>query len=237
MGSRSGFSDGREVEPNAPHQKSVLRDYTETILVCVIFVVFSRAFVFQQSKIPSGSMMDTLLIGDYIMVNRFVYAPTSFEWEKNLLPIRSIRRGDVAVFKYPFEPETDYIKRVIGLPGDKIQLREGRLFVNGVYVEEPYVLDEYRDSDREHRDFGPVIVDAGHYLVMGDHRNKSADSRVWGLVPQELMKGRAVLIWYSYDEEEGSHRQSASQRVRSWGSKLVHFFTKSRFRRCFTLIR
>jgi signal peptidase I len=237
MGSRSGYSDGRELEPGPPVQKSVLRDYTETILVCVIFVVFSRAFVFQQSKIPSGSMMDTLLIGDYIMVNRFVYAPTSFEWEKNLLPIRSIRRGDVAVFKYPFEPETDYIKRVIALPGDTVRLSEGRLFVNGAYVEEPYVTDEYREKDREHRDFGPVTVDPGHYFVMGDHRNASADSRAWGQVPQELMKGRALLIWYSYEEEPNSHRQSASQRVKSWGSKVAHFFSKSRFRRCFTLIR
>ena len=93
----------------------------ETILVCVIFLIFSRAFVFQQSKIPSGSMEDTLLIGDFILVNRYVFSPTQFEWEKRFLPVREIRRGDVIVFKFPSEPEIDYIKRVIGLPGDVVE--------------------------------------------------------------------------------------------------------------------
>ena len=235
MGSRTGFADGREQE-GAPYRKSVLRDYAETILVCIIFVIFTRAFVFQQSKIPSGSMMDTLLVGDYIMVNRFLYAPTSFEWEKSILPVRDVRRGDVIVFKFPEKPETDYIKRVIGLPGDMVQLRNGALFINGIYQEEPYLKEIYRVTD-EGRNFGPIRVKPGHYFCMGDHRNSSADSRTWGQVKQELLKGRALLIWYSYEEEPNSHTRSATAQVRSWGSKFIHFFTKSRFSRCFTLIR
>ena len=236
MGSRTGYGDKREVEQSAPFRKSILRDYTETILVCIIFVVFSRAFVFQQSKIPSGSMMDTLLIGDYILVNRFIYAPTSFDWEEKILPIRPVKRGDVVVFKYPQTPEVDFIKRIIGLPGDTVELREGRLFVNGAFVDEPYIKDEYRIMDAK-KNFRPVTVGPGEYFVMGDHRNKSSDGRVWGMVPEALLKGRALLIWYSYEEQDNSHKLPAYERVKSWGSKFVYFFSKTRFKRCFTLIR
>jgi signal peptidase I len=189
-----------EIEPF--HEKAILRDYIETILVCVIFVVFSRAFVFQQSKIPSGSMMDTLLIGDFIMVNRFVYSTAASALERALLPIREIERGDVVVFKQPQEPEIDFIKRVVGLPGDTVELREGLLYVNGSYVEEPHVEEEYRRLDRN-GNYGPIAVEPDNYFVLGDHRNQSQDSRFWGQVPRGLMKGRALLIWWSfYDPRE-----------------------------------
>jgi signal peptidase I len=233
-----------EKQPEAAQakpQKAILRDYVETILICVIFVIFSRAFVFQQSKIPSGSMMDTLLVGDYIMVNRFVYAPHSTGLEKWLLPIRDIRRGDVVVFKYPPQPEIDYIKRVIGLPGDTVRLRQGILYVNDERVEEPYVQELYRLQDIN-RNFGPVEVKPDHYFVMGDHRNASSDSRVWSpaemrQVPRALMKGRALLIWWSYDEKPGDPYMSTARRLESWGDKALHFFTRSRWKRCFTIIR
>ncbi|HKQ59756.1 MAG TPA: signal peptidase I [Candidatus Polarisedimenticolaceae bacterium] len=218
-------------------EKSLLRDYTETILVCVIFVVFSRAFVFQQSKIPSGSMMDSLLVGDYIMVNRFVYAPSSFGWERSLLPERQIRRGDVVVFKYPSQPDIDYIKRVVGLPGDRVELRDGRLYVNDRPIDEPYVKEAYRQQD-EHKNYGPVEVLPDHYLVFGDHRDRSADSRVWGQVHRDLMKGRALLIWWSFEENEGGGPyMPLGERLRAWGDKALHFFGKSRWSRCFRIIR
>lgn len=216
--------------------KPILRDYIETILICVIFVIFSRAFVFQQSKIPSESMMDTLLVGDYIMVNRFVYAPVSFEWERAVLPVSEIERGDVVVFKQPHEPETDFIKRVIGLPGDVVELRQGQLFINGEKVVEPYVQPDYRHPD-ENANHGPLTVAAENYFVMGDHRNKSADSRSWGLVPRDLMKGRALLIWWSYDEPPGKIYMTLGERLRSWGEKIIFFLGRSRWSRCFSLIR
>jgi signal peptidase I len=227
------------VEP--PHEvqlapKPLFRDYAETILVCVIFVIFSRAFVFQQSKIPSGSMMDTLLVGDYIMVNRFVYAPHLSGLERKLLPLRPIRRGDVIVFKQPNEPEVDFIKRVVGLPDDVVELRDGFLHVNGSIVDEPYVTDEYRRRDPK-KNFGPVKVLADHYFVLGDHRDQSADSRFWKQVPRGLIKGRALLIWWSYEEEPGQIYMSLPERLRSWGGKVVHFVTRSRWERCFNLIR
>jgi signal peptidase I len=217
--------------------KPILRDYIETILICVIFVIFSRTFVFQQSKIPSGSMMDTLLVGDYIMVNRFVYAPHSFEWERGILPLRDIRRGDVVVFKQPDEPEIDFIKRVVGVPGDMVELRDGYLHVNGHRVEEPYVEEPYRDADYKWKNMGPERVRPDHYFVMGDHRNASSDSRVWGQVPRQLMKGRALLIWWSYEEQPGGVYMSFPERLRSWGSKILHFFPRTRWSRCFRLIR
>lgn len=233
MGSRSGYTDGRETRADAPPPKGVFREYTETILVCVIFLIFTRAFAFQQSKIPSGSMEDTLLIGDYIMVNRFVYSPTLFDWEMKMLPLRAIRRGDIIVFKYPPEPEVDYIKRVVGVPGDTLEVRRGHLHVNGELAEEPYVNEVYREREF----FGPVEVPPGHYFVMGDHRNKSSDSRVWGTVPRELIKGRALLIWWSYDEDPDAARRQGVDNLKGLFSKLVHFPWRSRWRRCFTVIR
>jgi signal peptidase I len=233
VGGRTGFGDGREVVPEAPPSKGILRDYIETILVCVIFVIFSRAFAFQQSKIPSGSMEDTLKIGDYIMVNRFVYAPTTFDWERSLLPVRDVRRGDIVVFKWPLEPETDYIKRIIGLPGDTVELRRGYLYVNGEEVHEPFVNEAYR----RHEFMSPVVVPPGNYFAMGDHRDRSSDSRVWGPVPRDLVKGRALLIWWSYEEDAGDADRKGVERAKSIASKFLHFLTRSRWSRCFTIIR
>lgn len=233
MGSRTGFADAPETDLSDSGPKGVLREYAETILVCVIFLIFTRAFVFQQSKIPSGSMEDTLLIGDYIMVNRFVYAPTLFDWESKLLPVRDVRRGDVVVFKYPPEPEVDYIKRVVGVPGDEISLRRGVLYVNDEKVDEAYVSEAYREGEN----FGPKTVDPDHYFVMGDHRNRSSDSRVWGQVPRRLIKGRALLVWWSYEEDPDAARRQGIDNLKAMFSKLLHFPWRSRWSRCFTIIR
>src|SRR5256712_7692093 len=167
--------------------KGILRDYFETIVTCVIFVLFARTFVFQQSKIPTGSMIPTLLIGDYIMVNKFAYAPVTGSvsalgrLERTLLPIRDVKRGDIVVFKYPEEPEKDYIKRIIGLPGDLVEVRRRQLFINGILQKEPYVRHIYpmgvnSDSD----DYPPTKIPPDHYFAMGDNRDNSRDSRSWG---------------------------------------------------------
>jgi signal peptidase I len=213
-----------------PYPKSVLRDYFETIVVCVIFVLFSRAFVFQQSKIPTGSMKNTLLVGDYIMVNKFVYGPASSGLERAVLPVKPIEHGDVVVFKYPLEPEVDYIKRVIGLPGDQVEIRRGQVLLNDEILEEPYVRFVHPEPLRGN--FGPVTVPEGHYFCMGDNRDESADSRRWGFVPETLMKGRALLVWYSFEEEKDAYD-------RTWNilNKVLHFHDKTRWKRIFSLIR
>ena len=224
-------------------QKAILRDYLESILICVIFVIFSRAFVFQQSKIPSGSMMDTLLVGDYIMVNRFVFSPRSFGWEDALLPRRQIRRGDVVVFKHPPQPEVDYIKRVVGLPGDRVELRRGYLFVNDKLVDEPYVQNRYRyrqyygNRDDNVENMAPVTVEPGHYFVMGDHRNASADSREWGPAPGELLKGRAFMILFSTAGEPAAGQRPGQVSPKSLFRKIVNLVFHSRWERCLSFIR
>jgi signal peptidase I len=233
VGSRTGYGDDRATRGDGPPPKGIVRDYAETILICVIFVVFTRAFIFQQSKIPSGSMEDTLLIGDYIMVNRFIYSPADSGIEKALLPSRDIRHGDVIVFKFPETPEIDYIKRVIGLPGDTVEIRRGYVYVNGEKLDEPYVQQAYRQQDSRE----PFTVPPAQYWVMGDHRDRSADSRVWGFVPRDLIKGRAVLIWWSYTEGPNDINLRGWDQLKAIASKVAHLVTRSRWKRCFTLIR
>jgi signal peptidase I len=214
--------------------KGFWRENLETILVCVIFVLFARTFVFQQSKIPTGSMEDTLLVGDYILVNRFQYAPTRFGWERALLPARKVRRGDVVVFKFPAKPETDYIKRVIGLPGDVVEIRGGQVLVNARPRPEPYTFFKGGNAIRS---YGPRTVPPGQYFVMGDNRDRSEDSRSWGFVPRSHLQGRAILIWWSYEEDRDDYlRTRFAERARSIASKVIHFFNRTRWNRFFNLI-
>jgi signal peptidase I len=213
--------------------KGFWRENLETVLICVIFVLFARTFVFQQSKIPTGSMENTLLVGDYILVNRFQYAPTLFDWEQKILPIRKIQRGDVVVFKFPRQVEVDYIKRVIGLPGDVIQVRGEQVLVNNKPLSESYTVHKGGMPSR----FGPVRVPEGNYFMMGDNRDRSADSRTWGFVPQENLQGRAIIIWWSYDEDRDDYKKTHFlERVRSIASKAVNLFTRTRWRRTFNVI-
>ena len=221
-----------------PHPKTIVRDYFETIIVCVIFVLFSRSFVFQQSKIPTGSMKDTLLIGDYIMVNKFVYGGTPTGVEGTILPVRPIERGDVVVFKFPNEPETDYIKRVIGLPGERLEVVDGIVHIDGEPLVEPYVKHARPVGFRANDNYGPVRIPDHKYFCMGDNRDFSSDSRTWGFVDRSLIKGRALLIWYSFDEDPNAYRRTAMRdRIGGFFNKILHFFDGTRWSRMFHLIR
>lgn len=251
----------------SPPPKGIVRDYFETIVICVIFVVAARAFVFQQSKIPTGSMIPTLLIGDYIVVNKFIYSPNVTPIEKALLPVRDIRRGDIVVFKYPDEPEKDYIKRIIGLPGEVIEIRDKTVFINGTALDEPYKVHEselsqdawnrVKEGDPsqplaasppkgsplnrmrldDRTNYGPYLIPENSYFAMGDNRDNSKDSRSWGPVPRDNVKGRAFVIFWSFSGEEGDYtRTGVVDRARSVANKVLHFVTKSRYRRVFELI-
>ena len=195
-----------------PFRKSVAREYFESIVIAVILALFIRTFVVQAFKIPTGSMEPNLLIGDHLLVNKFVFAPTVSGVERALLPIRDVRRGDVVVFKYPEDPERDFIKRVIGLPGETIELRDHRIHINGKPLDEPNAhylprgaggLAE-NTSDDLRENYGPVIVPAGAVFAMGDNRDNSQDSRYWGFLPIQNIKGRALMIYWSFDGEHGS---------------------------------
>jgi signal peptidase I len=194
-------------------KKSTAREYVESIIIAVILALFIRTWVVQAFKIPSGSMENNLLIGDHLLVDKFVFAPTASSVERLLLPVRDIKRGDVVVFKYPVEPERDFIKRVIGLPGETLEVKRKAVYINGKALTEPYVHflrplagqngAEGLDSSSDVRDdYGPVTVPMGQYFVMGDNRDNSADSRFWGFLPGDYVKGRALMVYWSYEPSD-----------------------------------
>lgn len=235
MGSRTGFSDRREYEDEpATGGKGAVRELVETILILALFLLFVRTFVFQQSDIPSASMQNTLLIGDHVLVNRFLYAPTSFDWERRFLPIRDVRPGDVVVFKHPPGPEQDFIKRVAGLPGQTLALRNGALLIDGLLVNEPYLSDYERTYGGN---FGPVRVDPDSYFLLGDHRSRSSDSRSWGQVPHGLIKGRAILVLFSVDSAPRPGETPGRVTPVTVFRKLIDLVFHSRWERCLTQIR
>ena len=225
------------------YHKSTAREYFESIVIAVILALFIRTFVVQAFKIPTGSMENNLLIGDHLLVNKFVFGPTLSGLEQTLLPIDPIARREVVVFKYPEEPERDFIKRVIGLPGETIELRNKRVFVNGQPLDEPYVHfleppDDSESGDPDHTDFdvrrryGPVTVPLNHYFVMGDNRDNSQDSRYWGFLPRDYIKGRALMVYWSYEADREDYQRSGfGEQVGGLVSTVTNLFTKTRWNR------
>jgi signal peptidase I len=189
-------------------KKSVVREYAESLIIAVVLALFVRTWVFQAFKIPTGSMEPNLLIGDHLIVNKMIFSPAATGLERAVLPTRQVRRGDIIVFKYPKEPDRDFIKRVIGLPGDRLELRRKVLYINGEPLTEPYAhLDEPASDSAgvtgDLREFyGPVTVPAGQYFMMGDNRDNSEDSRYWGFLPAHYVKGRALFIYFSFADGE-----------------------------------
>jgi len=223
-------------------KKSIVREYFESIVIAVILALFIRTFVVQAFKIPTGSMEENLLIGDHLLVNKFVFGPTASRLERAVLPVGTLARGDVVVFKYPVEPDRDVIKRVIGLPGETIEVKEKKVYINGKPFEEPYVhflappaaqseLHEVTSFDVRER-YGPVTVPANQYFVMGDNRDNSQDSRYWGFLPRENVKGKALVIYWSYEAEREDYQdEGAGATLKGLVSVFAHFFTRTRWDR------
>jgi len=259
-----------ETKPKGP-PKSVWREYFESAVVTVIMALFGMTFIVQAVKVPTGSMENTITIGDHLLVNKFIFAPGP---SAPFLPQRPIQRGDIIVFKYPgnkYDPKSDYdrpdnkpivtnyVKRVIGLPGDRIQIEGRNVIVNGK------VLPEHRIEAIDRNDKGPVdiknnptrkpgetydvyynpnivdstypifenegngkeiVVPANHYFVMGDNRHNSQDSRYWGFVPRDLVIGRAMFVYWSYDESAPSS-----------SNPLIDFFRNTRWGRTGTMVK
>lgn len=188
-------------------KKSSLRENIEAILIAVVLALFIRTFVVQAFKIPSGSMKNTLLIGDHILVNKFIYGvKIPFTDGKTLFSISDPDRKDIVVFKYPEDPKKDFIKRVVGLAGDKIEIKNKQLFVNDtLQASEEYAIHKdpriipvqftVRDN------FGPVTVPDHSLFVMGDNRDNSHDSRFWGFVDLKAVRGKAFIIYWSWNKE------------------------------------
>lgn len=198
-------ADSQETAP-VVKKKHIIREYAESIVIAVLLALVIRTFVVQAFKIPSGSMEDTLAIGDHILVNKFIYGTKIPFTDKRVLTIRDPKRGDVVVFEYPEDPSKDFIKRVVGLPGDVVEGRDKKIFVNGTPYENPHEVHKEKEiipkAQNPRDSFGPVTVPAGSYFVMGDNRDRSYDSRFWGFVKNDKLKGLAFIKYWSWDSEK-----------------------------------
>jgi signal peptidase I len=272
---RERATDKEEAEQVGP-RKTIIREYFESAVVTVIMALFGMTFIVQAVKVPTGSMQNTIVVGDHLLVNKFIFAPGP---RLPVLPQREIRRGDIIVFKYPGNPfnaerdrqednipfKVNYVKRVIGLPGETVELRGLQVYINGQPLPEHVIVarnvnekapleiieDTPRRGDEKwnvyyfedtveavragHRagvspdfhfavDGKPVKVPDNSYFVMGDDRDNSLDSRAWGFVPRDLIIGRAMFVYWSYDETQQF-------------SSPIDFFSNTRWRRTFTLVK
>ena len=230
--------------PAAPGRSPLrmLRDYAETLLVAILVVLFATTFVVQNSVIPSASMEDTLLVGDYILVNRVIFAPEDAQRPARWLARRPLRHGDVVVFKHPADPATDYIKRVMGMPGDRIEVRDKTVYRNGEPLPEPYAVHRTGivyprgSADGARDNYGPVIVPDGMLFVMGDNRDYSRDSREFGYVPRELVTGRAFVVFWSRREPPGAFEPRRAS-LRRTLSSLRTLHRDVRWGRLLTMVR
>lgn len=222
--------------------RSKFREYFEAFLIAVLFLQFANTYVVETFYIPSRSMEDTLLIGDHLFVNRFVFGNEGFLSGFPLLPARGVRRGDIVIFRSKQEPPMAIVKRCIGLPGDTIEIVSKRVYINGKPLEdsaftkhsESLVLG--RGSRRDN--LGPLTVPPGHYFLMGDNREDSLDSRFWGALPAHMVKGRASLIYWSYGGETPTGEwTSLTARLGQLARTIGGFLWKTRWSRTFHLVR
>ncbi len=186
-------------------KKSALRENIEAILLAIVLALFIRTFIVQAFKIPSGSMKETLLIGDHILVNKFLYGVKLPFVSTTIIPYKEPQQGDIVVFKFPEDPDKDFIKRVVGVAGDVVESRDKRIFVNhkplnhdfGIHKDSRMIPGNIQPRDN----FEPLVVPENSLFVMGDNRDHSYDSRFWGFVNIKSVKGKAFLIYWSWDKD------------------------------------
>jgi len=242
---------------NVARSRSALAEFLEMLLVTMLLALFGTTFVVQAFKIPSGSMEPTLLIGDHVFVNKFIFEGSG-AWYDKFLPYRDIRRGDIIVFKFPFDDHPHYVKRVIGLPGDRLRIVNGDVYIDGELLREPYVVrdpasrDPYADNfpptnrrvlpfvaRREWADQlfnyvrdGELIVPPNHYFAMGDNRDRSADSRYWGFVDRDSIMGKPMVIYWSVRATSDDYRsRGVSNALSGMWQTLLHLRAQTRWNR------
>ena len=238
-------------------QRSAPADLLESLLITILLALFGTTFVLQAFKIPSQSMEPTLLVGDHLLVNKFLFEGTG-AWYEKLLPYRPIRRGDVVVFKFPFDDHPHYVKRVIGLPGDRLRIIDEQVYVNGSRLDEPYVVHDPSHSDDFTDNFPPpdaaylgfqlrpewarqimnsvqhgeLLVPPDHFFVMGDNREWSSDSRYWGFVDRDAIIGRPIVIYWSVEATAQDYSdRSLFGTIRGIDDTLAHLSTRTRWNR------
>jgi signal peptidase I len=247
----------------AEKQSETTVEFLASLAAVLVTGLFIITFILQAFEIPSSSMEDTLLIGDHVFVNREQFAPKT-NWMGPLLPYRDIKRGDIVVFLSPAEPGLYVVKRIMGVPGDRLHLRDGMVYRNGEKVTEPYVMhkgpifyDPYRDnfpavppSDaynvspdwqlqmRSHIEGEDIVVPADSYFGMGDNRDVSLDSRYWGFIPKENVIGRPMFVYWSFNTPPDQYRHTEiGERIGFLVHVVIHFFDETRWRRTFRLVR
>lgn len=242
------------------HDHTTISEYFESLLVTVLLALFGTSFVVQAFKIPSASMEGTLLIGDHLLVNKFIFGGTG-AWYEKVLPYRPLERGDIIVFKYPYEDHQHFVKRVIGLPGDHLKLVDQQVYVNGKLLNEPYVVHDptvpydvfnysfpplrgqmispqvreesgWRHEIRKYVEGDELVVPPGKIFAMGDNRDKSSDSRYWGFVDRSAIMGRPFLIYWSVDATSSDYGASTFwQRLGGVFDTLAHLPARTRWSR------
>ena len=248
--------DDQRPDAAEPCRHEPPRGFIAEWTVTIILLLFGTTTLVQAFVIPTGSMEDSLLIGDHLLVDKLSYAPPG-PVSKHLLPYDAIKRGDIIVFRYPVDIQQTFVKRCIGVPGDRIRLINKQLILNGKAVSEPYVyhkteyIDSYRDNFpsepnmhvaesaqdmlANHKENGEIVVPPGHYFAMGDNRDSSLDSRYWGFLPRDNIIGKPLIIYWSYD----APTEALAKPMMTVGHLLdlvQHFPTKTRWRRTFKLI-
>ena len=224
----------------------------------IVLLVYGTGSIAQPFVIPTASMEDTLMTGDHLIVDKLAYAPGG-SVSRHLLPYEPVKRGDIIVFRYPLDIKVDYVKRVIGVPGDRIRIVDKQVHINGVKVDEPYkfhktaYIDSYRDNFpaapfrqlrpeaiemlENHVVNGELVVPAGRYFAMGDNRDNSDDSRYWGFVPRENITGKPLLVYWSYDAPTEHLADRNIINLDHLKDLALNFFTKTRWRRSMLLVR
>jgi signal peptidase I len=259
MSELTEITETAHAEPlgKAARERTSLREYAESLLVTIVLALFGTTFIIQAFKIPSKSMEPTLLVGDHLLVNKFVFGGRG-AWYEKVLPYRPIHRGDIIVFKFPFDDHPHYVKRVIGLPGDHVKIVRQQVFVNGQRVNEPYVVHDPMADDPFGDDFPPqdryflqgrlrpewaaqilnyvqngeLVVPPDHYFAMGDNRDNSEDSRYWGFVNRDAIMGRPILIYWSVEATSADYGdRSLSGTLLGFADALVHLPSRTRWGR------
>jgi signal peptidase I len=246
-------------QEHAQHAHASFAEYLESVLVTVLLALFATTFIVQAFKIPSPSMERTLLVGDHLLVNKFIFGGTG-AWYEKLLPYRPLRRGDIIVFKFPYADHQHFVKRVIGLPGDHLKMVDQEVYVNGKRLEEPYVVHDATVAyDPLNYSFPPpaahflmsgvqpewahdmhhyiqgseIVVPPGKYFAMGDNRDRSLDSRFWGFVDRSAIMGRPLFIYWSIEATSADYSGDTSFLKRLGGilDTIIHLPTRTRWNR------
>jgi len=247
-----------QVATESHANQTTISEYLESLLVTVILALFGTSFVVQAFKIPSQSMEKTLLVGDHLLVNKFIFGGRG-QWYDKFLPYRQLQRGDIIVFKYPYQDHPHFVKRVIGLPGDHLKIVDQQVFINGKPLNEPYVVhDASSGYDPLNYSFPPVgsqiymspvqpewaheirkyiqgdelVVPPDRYFAMGDNRDHSLDSRYWGFVDRDAIMGRPFLIYWSVDANSTDYGETSfAQRILGIFDTLMHLPARTRWGR------